>query len=157
MGCITVQQQNRHSSGNARWSLQKAYVLVIGKLTLDLRPRYTSCFSVSSPEVLGLHVSLLELDRFEILLDEQEEGQDNGLVEFYFLPNDQCFTLMAWQVTVTGSRLLPVAAPMFFAGLSQIAHIRLLVLVLEVVVVIIVAVVVVVESSSIIKLSFVIT
>ncbi|GJS91090.1 hypothetical protein Tco_0773726 [Tanacetum coccineum] len=110
----------------------------------------------------------LRANRFEILLDEWEEGQ-------------------AWQVTVTGSRLLLVAGPLFLQFLSAfliqgtvssisiifswggsinpegfLSSILLwLVIILAVVgvgvtvvVVIIVAVVVVVESSSVVKLSF---
>ncbi|GKF34481.1 hypothetical protein Tco_0107681, partial [Tanacetum coccineum] len=50
--------------------------------------------------VLGLHVLFLELNRFGILLGEREEGQ-------------------AWQVTVTGSRLLPVAGPLFLQFLVR--------------------------------------
>ncbi|GJW22089.1 hypothetical protein Tco_0032711 [Tanacetum coccineum] len=53
-------------------------------------------------EVLGLKVSLMELNRFEILLDEREEGQ-------------------AWQVTVTGSRLLPVSAFLTQGTVSSIS------------------------------------
>ncbi|GJT02475.1 hypothetical protein Tco_0823644 [Tanacetum coccineum] len=53
-----------------------------------------------SLRVLKLQVSLLELNRFEILLDEWEGSQ-------------------AWQVTVTGSRLLPVAGPLFLQFLVR--------------------------------------
>ncbi|GKE74672.1 hypothetical protein Tco_1536713, partial [Tanacetum coccineum] len=79
----------------------------------------------------------------------------------------------AWQVTVTGSRLLPVVGPLFlqflvrwptFISLEGFLSSVLLWLVIivpvvgvTVVVVIIIAVVVVVESSSVVKLSFVIT
>ncbi|GJW21978.1 hypothetical protein Tco_0032600 [Tanacetum coccineum] len=102
----------------------------------------------------------------------------------------RCWFRKAWQVTVTGSRLLPVAGPLFLQFLSTFLtqgtvsnipivfswsyNIRpegflssvlswLVIIVavvgvgVTVVVVIIVAVVVVVESSSVVKLSFVIT
>ncbi|GKG15016.1 hypothetical protein Tco_0354616, partial [Tanacetum coccineum] len=60
----------------------------------------------------------------------------------------------AWQVTVTGSRLLPVAVPLFLQFLLVII---VAVVGVMVVVVIIVTVVVAVESSYVVKLSFMIT
>ncbi|GKD08116.1 hypothetical protein Tco_1187801, partial [Tanacetum coccineum] len=79
----------------------------------------------------------------------------------------------AWQVTVTGSRLLPVAALCFCSscwggsicpeGFLSSVLLWLVIIVavvgvsVTVVVVIIVVVVIVVESSSVVKLSFVIT
>ncbi|GKF64886.1 hypothetical protein Tco_0188334, partial [Tanacetum coccineum] len=76
----------------------------------------------------------------------------------------------AWQVTITGSRLLPVAGPLFLQFLggsispegflsSVLLWLVIIIAVVDVtvVVVIIVVVVVVVESSSVVKLSFVIT
>ncbi|GKF97318.1 hypothetical protein Tco_0293139, partial [Tanacetum coccineum] len=57
-----------------------------------------------------------------------------------------------WQVTVTGSRLLLVAGPLFLQFLLVI-----IVAVVGVTVVVVIIVAVVVESSYVVKLSFMIT
>ncbi|GKF21542.1 hypothetical protein Tco_0070180, partial [Tanacetum coccineum] len=61
-------------------------------------------------KVHKLLVSLLELSRFEILLDELGVGQ--------------CpFSSQAWQVTDTGCRFLPVSGPLFLQFLGKASSI----------------------------------
>ncbi|GJX99700.1 hypothetical protein Tco_0356719 [Tanacetum coccineum] len=92
------------------------------------------------------------------------------------------FSIEAWQVTITGSRLLPVAGPLYLQFLSAfltqrtvsnipivfswsdsirpegfLSSVLLWLVIIVAVVGVGVTVVVVVESSSVVKLSFVIT
>ncbi|GKB93266.1 hypothetical protein Tco_0979403 [Tanacetum coccineum] len=90
---------------------------------------------------------------------------NNTLARCWFRRN-----IPAWQVTITGSRLLPVAGPLLIWGgsislegflSSVLLWLVIIVAVVgvgvTVVVVIIIAVVVVVKSSSVVKRSFMIT
>ncbi|GJS24785.1 hypothetical protein Tco_0453417 [Tanacetum coccineum] len=101
----------------------------------------------------------------------QPTGRILKTVCLRWVPTGKTFassTTKDWQVTVTGSRLLPVAGPFWGGRISHEGFLSSILLWLviivsvvgvgvTVVVVIIVTVVVIVESSSVIKLSFVIT
>ncbi|GJW04913.1 putative reverse transcriptase domain-containing protein [Tanacetum coccineum] len=92
-----------------------------------------------------------DCDAYDSDVDEAPTAQTKFLANLSFADP-------AWQVTVTGSRLLPVAGPLFlqflvrWPTLLQILH-----LTVQGPVGVGVTVVVVVESSSVVKLSFVIT
>ncbi|GKB48513.1 hypothetical protein Tco_0899266 [Tanacetum coccineum] len=86
------------------------------------------CWSDGDVVPTSVPVSLLELDRFGILLGEWEEGQGGSIIPKGFMSS-----VLLWLVIIVA------------------------VVDVTVVVVIIVVVVVVVESSSSVKLSFVIT
>ncbi|GJU64667.1 hypothetical protein Tco_1246502 [Tanacetum coccineum] len=96
-----------------------------------------------------LQVSLLELDRFEILLDEWEEGQRSA-----FLTNGKRFPRIPTDCSQWSGSISPEG---FLSFVLLWLVIIVAVVGVTIVVVIIVAVVVVVESSSVVKLSFVIT
>ncbi|GJU32694.1 hypothetical protein Tco_1176283 [Tanacetum coccineum] len=103
---------------------------------------------VTSLRVLKLQVSLLELNRFEILLDELEEGQSAFLTQgtISSIP-----IIFSWGGSISPEGFLP-SVLLWLVIIIAVGGVGV-----TVVVVIIIAVVIVVESSSVIKLSFVIT
>ncbi|GJR63984.1 hypothetical protein Tco_0010049 [Tanacetum coccineum] len=135
-----------------------------------------------SLRVLGLQVSLLELNRFGILLGEREEGQvsivmggifsieardmdtkilsalelNNTLARYWFRRNIPVTTFWSWHDNWGGS----ISPEGFLSSVLLWLVIILAVVsvgVTVVVVIIVAVVVVVVESSFVVKLSFVIT